>query len=135
MVLPHNASETRSGMPPPKVVTTSPTAQYVFERQGGAIVQARLSIWSDPGLASQKRVEVLFFEDSLDDIETFTRTLPKGVYTCVLLVFIREDLNGAYAYKHRVGGKLVADGQGDVNDSLQPGEGSAFRHEYGLVLA
>jgi len=120
---------------PPVIVNAPPTTQYVFERSGGAIVHARLSIWSDPGLPTQRRAEVLFFEDSLDDIETFTRSLPKGTYACVLLVFIREDLNGVYAYKHRVGDQLVAEDSGDVNVSAQPGEGRANRHEYGLVLA
>jgi hypothetical protein len=120
---------------PPQVITTTPTTQYVFERHGGAIIHARLSIWADPGGPGQKRAEVLFFEDSLDDIETFTRSLPAGVYACVLLVFIREDLNGVYAYEHRVGGEVAATDSGDVNVSAKPGEGRANRHEYGLVLS
>ena len=66
---------------PPPVVHTDPTAQFVFERRGGAIIHARLSIWDDPGGPNQKRVDVLFFEDSLDAKETFTRTLPAGIYT------------------------------------------------------
>jgi hypothetical protein len=116
-------------------ITAPSTTQYVFERHGGAIIHARLSIWEDPGLPTQKRVAVLFFEDSLDEVETFTRNLSPGVYSCVLLVFVREDLNGVYSYKHRIGGKLVAKGDGDVNQSAQSGEGLANRHEFGLVLS
>jgi hypothetical protein len=115
-------------------ITAPSKAQYIFTRDGGAISHARLSIWEDPGLPTQKRVEVLFFEDSLDDIETFTRTLPPGVYSCVLLVFVREDLNGVFSYEHRIGNKLVAQESGDVNVSSQNGEGLVNRHEFGLVL-
>ena len=120
---------------PPPVVHTDPTAQFVFERRGGAIIHARLSIWDDPGGPNQKRVDVLFFEDSLDAKETFTRTLPAGIYDCVLLVFIREDHNGTYDYLHLAAGDEVGRDGGDVNTSGAPGEGRANRHEYVLVVA
>ena len=120
-------------MATPRIVRTGPTAQYVFERGGGAIVHARLSIWSGAGTPDEKRAEVLLFEDSLDSSETFTRTLPTGAYVCVLLVFVREDLNGTFNYRHVVAGKSMAKGEGDVNLSAADGEGKAARHEYGLI--
>lgn len=120
---------------PPPIVHAGSTCQFIFERRGGAIIHARLSIWEDPGGPGQKRVEVLFFEDSLDAIETFTRTLPKGLYECILLVFIREDLNGTYTYRHRVGDEVVGNDDGDVNVSANPGEGRANRHRYVLAVS
>jgi hypothetical protein len=114
---------------------TAPSkARYTFARHGGAITHARLSIWANPGASNQKRIEVLHFEDSLDDDESFTRALPPGVYSGVLLVFVREDLNGVFAYEHRIDGTLVAKESGDVNQSSQSGEGLVNRHEFGLVL-
>jgi len=120
---------------PPNVISSGPKVRFVFTRTGGAIVHARLSIWQDPGEPTQKRNDALFFEDSLDESETITRTLPAGVYACVLLVFIREDLNGTYRYEHLVNDEDSGRDEGDVNESSQPGEGRANRHEYGLVVS
>jgi len=120
-------------MAPPVVLATSPL-QFVFKRGGGAIVHARLSVWSGVGTADEKRELVLFFEDSLDEVETFTRQLPDGGYTCVLQVFIREDLHGVYDYTHLVAGTPVAADSGDVNTGATPGEGRANRHEYVLSI-
>ena len=120
-------------MPPPVVFADSPV-QFVFQRRGGAVVHARLSVWSGVGTADEKRELVLFFEDSLDDTETFTRKLAANTYTCVLQVFIREDLHGQYEYTHRVGGKPVAADSGNVDTGAGPGEGRANRHEYVLAV-
>lgn len=121
-------------MPPPVVLTTSPV-QFVFQRRGGAVVHARLSVWSGVGTPGEKRVLVLFFEDSMDDRESFTRALPLGIYSCVLHVFVREDLHGVYGYEHLVAGTPVAVDSGDVNTGPTPGEGLANKHEYVLSVS
>jgi hypothetical protein len=120
-------------MAPPVVLATAPV-RFIFERSGGAVVHARLAVWSGVGTPEEKRVLVLFFEDSMDDQETFTRSLPQGIYSCVLHVFVREDLHGVYAYKHLVGDTPVADDSGDVNTGPTPGEGLANKHEYVLSI-
>lgn len=120
-------------MPPPVVLTSSPI-QFVFKRSGGAVIHARLSVWSDVGTPNEKRVLVLFFEDALDGLETFSRELPPANYSCVLSVFVREDLRGDYDYVHSSGGQDVAADSGDVNVNSKPGEGLANRHEYFLSV-
>lgn len=120
-------------MPPPVVLTTSP-ARFIFKRSGGAVVHARLAVWSGVGTPDEKRVLILFFEDSMDDQETFTRSLPKGTYSCVLHVFVREDLHGVYAYEHLVGATSVAADAGNVNTGPAPGEALANKHEYVLSI-
>ena len=122
-------------MSPPVVLATTAPVRFVFERSGGAVVHARLAVWSGVGTPEEKRVLVLFFEDSMDDRETFTRSLPQGIYSCVLHVFVREDLHGVYAYKYFVEDTLVADEAGDVNTGPTPGEGLANKHEYVLSIS
>jgi hypothetical protein len=120
--------------PPPVAIGSSPV-QFVFDRSGGAVIHARLSIWSGVDTPDEKRVLVLFFEDALDDHETFTRALPAGNYSCVMHVFIREDLRGDYVYEHRAGGKLMGADKGDVNVSAAPAEGQVTRHDYVLAVS
>ena len=121
-------------MEPPVVLTSSPV-QFVFRRSGGAVIHARLSIWSGVGTPREKRVLVLFFEDALDDLETFSRALPSGGYSAVLHVFVREDLHGLYDYEFAVAGQVVAKDNGDVNTGPQPGEGLANKHEFILSIS
>jgi len=120
-------------MPPPVVLATSP-ARFTFKRSGGAVVHARLSVWSGVGTPEERRALVLFFEDSMDDQETFTRSLPQGIYSCVLHVFVREDLHGVYAYEHLVDDTSVAADAGNVNTGPTPGEALANKHEYVLSI-
>lgn len=119
---------------PPVAIAASPV-QFVFDRSGGAVIHARLSIWSGVDTPNEKRVLVLFFEDALDDHETFTRALPVGRYSCVLHAFIREDLRGDYVYEHRAGGRLMAADRGQVNVSPAPGDGRVSRHDYVLAVS
>jgi hypothetical protein len=119
---------------PPVAISTSPV-KLQFRRSGGAVVHARLSVWSGVGTPSEKRVLVLFFEDSLDDDETFTRALDAGIYSCVLQVFVREDLQGVFSYDHRAGGGLMASNSGNVSGTGAPGlSAQAFRHDYVLSV-
>jgi hypothetical protein len=120
-------------MAPPIVIAKSPL-QFVFNRSGGAVVHARLSIWSGVGQPEEKRVLVLFFEDSLDDHETFSRSLPLGLYSCVLHVFVREDLHGLYWYEHSVQDVRVATDSGNVNMEPNAGGGLANKHEFVLSV-
>jgi hypothetical protein len=120
-------------MPPPVVLASSPV-QFVFKRKGGAVVHARLSVWSGAGTPSEKRVLVLFFEDSLDAVETFTRELDSGTYSCVLHVFVREDLHGKFDYLHSVGTEPVAADSGNVQTGNADGEGLVNRHDYVLSI-
>jgi len=121
-------------MAPPVVLASSPV-RLMFRRSGGAVVHARLSVWSGVGTPDEARVLVLFFEDSMDELETFTRALPHGIYTCVLQVFVREDLHGRYAYEHVVADNPVAASAGDVNTGPTPGEGLMNKHEYVLSIS
>lgn len=118
-------------MPPPPVVLATSPVQFVFKRGGGAVVHARLSVWTGVDTPDEKRVLVLFFEDSLDDLETFTRQLDLGIYTCVLQVFVRDDLNGRYDYEQRTSNQLVALDEGNVGVG---GQGLLARHDYVLSV-
>ncbi len=120
-------------MPPPPVVLATSPVQFVFKRGGGAVVHGRLSVWSGVGTADEKRVLVLFFEDSLDDLETFTRQINLGIYTCVLQVFVRDDLNGRYDYEQQTSGQTVAIDNGNLGAGGQ-GQGLMARHEYVLSV-
>lgn len=120
--------------PPPVALASSPV-QFVFRRSGAAVIHARLSVWSGVGTPDERREFVLFFEDALDDLETFTRALPTGNYSCVMHVFIREDLRGDYEYAHRTGGQLMAGDAGDVNTAPAPAQGQVNRHDYVLSVA
>lgn len=119
----------------PVFFSDTPRVPYVLRRGGGAVVHARLSIWQDVNTPAQKRVDVLFFEDALDGVETFSRDLDAGNYFCVLQVFIREDLNGVYDYEFSTAGQSVGVGEGDVNTGPTPGEGALFRHEFIVAVA
>ncbi len=118
-------------MPVPVILSNSPVS-FVFRRSGGAVIQARLSVWSGAGTPNPKRVLVLHFEDALDDVETFNRTLPQGNYSCVFQVFIREDLNGTFDYEHIVANAPAGADHGDVNTGGTPGQGQVARFEYVL---
>jgi hypothetical protein len=115
-------------------VSVSGPARFSLTRSGGAIIHGRLDIWADIGKPAQKRVDVLFFEDSLDDIETFSRSLPKGVYGCVMKVFVVEDLNGTFEWTHSVGDQSMLTAKGDVNQSTATDESQKFRDEYLLIV-
>lgn len=117
------------------VVLTNSPVQFVFRRSGGAIIHARLSVWSDVGRPNERRVLVLFFEDALDDSESFSRPLPSGNYSCVLHVFVREDLHGLYDYDFKVAKKLVASDNGNVDTGKSPGEGLVNKHNFVLAIS
>lgn len=98
--------------------TTSPV-HFHFERSGGAIVSGRISIWSGVGGARPKRVAVVNFEHPTSEAEDDSVVLASGSYTCVVKVFVRQDLNGRY------GVSLAVDGQ-DVFGGIQQGDVSAL---------
>lgn len=115
----------------PTIDSGSP-ATFTLTRKGGAIIHGRLDIWSDVGGASEQREHVLFFEDSLDLHESFTRKLKAGLYGCVLKVFVVEDLNGTFDWTHLVDAQPVFTAKGDVNASAATGESQRFRSEFVL---
>jgi hypothetical protein len=116
-------------------VDSASPVKFVFTRSGGAIMHARLDVWSGAGSDAAKRVLVLFFEDSLDQTESFTRELASGVYSCIFKVFVVEDLNGQYDWTHLVGDTPVVTAAGDVNTGPATGESQGFRDEYVLDVA
>lgn len=122
-------------MSPLVIRTRNKTIPFTLNRDGASIIHARLSVWSQVGTPTQKRVHILFFEDALDGRETFRRDLDPGNYFCVLQVFIREDLNGTFEYLHLAAEQPVhAVTRGDVNTGGAEGEGALFRHEYILAV-
>lgn len=96
--------------------TTSPV-HFHFERIGGAIVAGRISIWSGVSGARPKRVAVVNFEHPTQDEEDVSVVLAPGRYTCVVKVFVRQDLNGRYGVSLAVDTQDVFGGvqQGDVS--------------------
>jgi hypothetical protein len=113
------------------VNSTSPV-KFTLQRKGGAIIHGRLDIWSGVGTPQQRREEVLFFEDSLDLDETFSRKLSPGVYGCIFKVFVVEDLNGTFDWVHLIHEQPMLAAQGDVNTVAATGESQRFRDEYVL---
>ncbi len=103
--------------------TTSPV-HFHFERSGGAIVAGRISVWSGVGGAHPKRVAVVNFEHPTKEKEDESVTLDAGTYTCVVRVFVRDDLNGRYGVKLEVDGQDVFGGvqRGDVKELPERGE-------------
>lgn len=122
-----------NAMPTP-VITSGRPVQFAFSRSGGAVVWARVDVWSGVGTPAQKREAVLFFEDSLKDREILSRNLAAGTYSCVFKVFVREDLNGTFKYSHTVGDTPVFQDEGDVNTGPQQGEGMAAKDQFVLVV-
>lgn len=119
----------------PLVIRTSSPATFEFQRTGGAVVHARLSIWTAVGTPNEKKAAVLFFEDSAGPIPAQTQALARGLYQCVLTVFIREDLNGVYTYQLLASTRVAAADSGDVNSSPSPDDGAINRHEFVLQIA
>lgn len=106
---------------------TSPV-HFHFVRGGGAIVAARLSIWSGVGGPSPKRVDVINFDHPTHQEEDASPVLPSGLYTCVLKVFVRKELNGLYT------ASLFVDDQ-DVFGGVQSGDVSALPEQAELLEA
>lgn len=106
---------------------TSPV-HFHFVRDGGAIVAARMSVWSGVGGAAPKRVAVLNFEHPTHEQEDASPVLDAGLYTCVLNVFVRKELNGRYS------ASLFVDGQ-DVFGGAQTGDVSALPERAELLEA
>lgn len=115
-----------------RIVSATTPVKFSLSRRGGAIIHGRLDIWADADTADPRRVDVLFFEDSLDLDETFGRQLDPGVYGCILKVFVVEDLNGTFDWTHAVHEQPMLTAQGDVNQGPEPGEAQKFRDEYVL---
>jgi hypothetical protein len=103
--------------------TTSPV-HFHFERSGGAIVAGRISVWSGVGGDRPKRLAVVNFEHPTKEKEDASVTLDEGSYTCVVRVFVREDLNGRYGVSLFVDGQDVFGGEqrGDVKELPERGE-------------
>ena len=120
-------------MAPPIINARSPV-QFILERSGGAAIWANVSVWSGVGTPNEKRIDVITFNDNLDNIETISRNLPPGNYSCVFKVVITKDLNGTFQYQHLVGTRPVFkdDGVAGAGGSLPDGGG--FRDEYVLAV-
>jgi hypothetical protein len=114
--------------------TTSPV-HFHFERSGGAVIAGRISIWSGVGGARPKRVAVVNFEHPTLDREDDSVVLAPGLYTCVVKVFVRQDLNGRYGVSMAVDAQDVFGGvqQGDV--STLPEHGELLESQFDIDVA
>jgi hypothetical protein len=108
---------------------------FTLTRKGGSVIHGRLDIWSGVGSPDEQREKVLFFEDSLDPSETFTRELTPGVYGCILKVFVVEDLNGTFDWTHLVDSQPVFTAKGNVDATSATGESQRFRSEFVLRVS
>jgi hypothetical protein len=113
---------------------TSPV-HFHFKRSGGAIVGARISVWSGVGGANPKRVAVVNFTHPTSAAEDESVVLDSGNYTCVLKVFVHKDLNGRYAFNVEVDSQRVfpADPHGDV--SQDPDEATIVNSQFDVAVA
>lgn len=120
-------------MPPPVIFARSPV-QFILERGGGAAIWASVSVWSGAGTPDEKRVDIITFDDNLDDAETISRNLPPGNYACVFKLVVTKDLNGRFRYRHRVGSNAVFADQGVAGEGGDLPDGGGFRDEYVLAV-
>lgn len=119
----------------PTVVIASSPVQFILERAGGAAVWGSVSVWSGMGTQAEKRVDIITFNDNLDEVETISRTLPPGNYACVFKVVVTKDLNGKFRYKHRIGQRDVFADEGVAGAPANIADGGGFRDEYILSIA
>ncbi len=116
------------------IAATSPV-HFHFSRDGGAIIAARISVWSGVAGANPQRVAVVNFEHPLDQSEDSSVVLAPGSYVCVFKCFVRNDLNGVYRFNVAVDDQPVflLDQTGDVG--TLPEQSALLESQFDITVA
>lgn len=97
---------------------TSPV-HFHLERDGGAVIGVRLTIWRDVDTVKPVMVMSVDFADPVPRHDDRSAVLVSGkTYTCVMSAFIHKGLNPLYRFCLAVDGEQVFPDclEGDLND-------------------
>ena len=118
------------------ITSPSPVAM-TFTRAGGSDMRCEIQVWVNKASVAptDRPVAVIRFDQPTESKEQVDRSLAPGAYVCVVLVMVREALNGRFDYQLTVAGNAAVHKQGDVNTTAKPNDMRTFKNEFELTVS
>lgn len=115
-----------------KVSTPSPV-KFELKRDGGAIVTARVDVWS-ASANGWSPVSSSVFQKVTNKVETQSVKMAKGSYTVVFTCRVEESINGIYAFGFDVAGSAIYADKGNVNTTPDPRDAKVYKDQFVLDI-
>lgn len=113
-----------------QTTATSPVG-LELKRNGGAIVTARIDIWSASPQGWNLHTSSVF-QKVASKIELQSVKLPQGQYTVVFTCRVEESVNGVYAFAFNVANTALYADQGNVNTTPDPHDAKVYKDQFVL---
>lgn len=117
------------------LINSKEAIKFTLHRDGGAIVIARLDIWTAVG-SGWKIVESALLQNVAKSPEDYTfQPIQPGTYTAVLVCHVEESINGIFSLKAIINDTLVAEKEGDVDITSQPHDTKVYKNQFLLDVS